>query len=529
MKKFLIALLFSVSAFAQVNISPNMGFPIPIPGLTPGPDWANNIDAALTAIDSHNHSPGQGVQISPNGMNINTDLGFNSNNAVLLRTTRYSPQLATLTGPSDIGALYVVGNELYYNDVTGGNQIQITVNGSVNAGAGSITGLPSGTASASFSAGTFIWQSATNTAANMDFGSAILRNSTASSKGLTLNPPAAMASNITETLPTIPVQKNIMSMDTSGNMAADVNVDNTTIQLSSNLLGVIPASIGTIYLTNLNVTTAKIADGAVTLAKLDSTILTWNISTFTSSGTFTVPANVNRIYIEAIGAGGGGGGGSNSNSGTVLAGGGGGGGSGGVNKQWVTVTPAESLTVTIGAAGTAGTAAMTVGNSGGAGGDTSLKRSTTILVYAVGGAGGGGGSRTGSGPGNLGGTGGGNPTAGVLGPGAAGVVYAQQVAYAGLSGGNGGGGGQIGGAGSSGSGFYQYSTTGGTGGNPGTDRGAGGGGGASPYGNGGNGTNGGSGTAGAGGLGAGGGGGGAEISGAAGGGSQMIIYWLGHS
>lgn len=223
--KFIIALLlFAMTASAQVNISPNMSLPIPIPGVTPGPTWASNINSSFLLIDQHNHSAGEGVQIQPNGLNINSDLTFGGNNATHLRTTRFTPQSGPITNTgADVGELYVSGNEIYYNDVSGGHQVKITTNGSVNAGAGSITGLPSGTASASYSAGTFTWQSATSTAANMDFRSAILRNSTASSKGLTLNPPAAMGADITETLPTIPAGLSFMTMSSAGNMGTGIS------------------------------------------------------------------------------------------------------------------------------------------------------------------------------------------------------------------------------------------------------------------------------------------------------------------
>jgi hypothetical protein len=208
---------------SNVLISPNMNLPSPIPATTPGPEWSYDIASCLSIIDSHDHSNGKGVQISPAGMNINADLSFNSNNATLLKTARFSPQVSAITASSpNVGCLYVVGNELYYNDVNGGHQVPITDNGSVNAGAGSITGLPSGTASASYSAGTFTWQSATNTAANMDMRSAILRNSTASSKGLTVNPPAAMAADIAITLPTPPASSAFLTIDSSGNFGTGI-------------------------------------------------------------------------------------------------------------------------------------------------------------------------------------------------------------------------------------------------------------------------------------------------------------------
>lgn len=384
MNRIIIALLFlSVVASAQVNISPNMGMPVPVPGQTIGPDWAQDINASLSIIDSHNHSSGQGVQIQPNGININTDLPFSSNNATQLRSSIYTPQVSPLATPTDIGSLYVVGNELYYNDVTGGNQIQITNNGTVNAGAGSISGLPSGTASASYSAGTFVWQSATSTAANMDARSYILRNSSASSKGLTLNPPAAMAADITETLPTIPAATKIMQMDSSGNFSAAVDVDNSTIQWISNTLSVPPGGITNTNLAANSVATANIQAGAVTLPKLAPTVLQWNSISYLTAGTFSfsVPSNVNAVYAVVLGGGGGG-----QSGGTTQVGGSGGGGSVPIT-QLLAVTAGESLSVVVGAGGAGAPINTLSGNgaSGSPGALSSISRGTVGLITTSGG------------------------------------------------------------------------------------------------------------------------------------------------
>ena len=58
---------------ADFTLSPNMSMPVPTVAVAPGPGWATNLDASLIHIDSHNHSSGQGVQITPAGININTD------------------------------------------------------------------------------------------------------------------------------------------------------------------------------------------------------------------------------------------------------------------------------------------------------------------------------------------------------------------------------------------------------------------------------------------------------------------------
>ena len=166
------------------TISPNMGLVIPTIAVDSGLVWEQSVNADLDILDGHNHSSGQGVQINPAGLNINSDLTFNDNNATALRSVRFQSQGAPLSLGTDLGCLYESGVDLYYNDGSG-NRVRITQSGSVTGSTGTITGLPSGTASASFAAGTFVFQSATLTSATLDAGSIILRNNTASSHGLT--------------------------------------------------------------------------------------------------------------------------------------------------------------------------------------------------------------------------------------------------------------------------------------------------------------------------------------------------------
>lgn len=208
------------------TISPNMNLAIPGVGTAAGPDYANSINADLNILDIHDHSPGFGVPITPTGISINADLPFANNNLTGARSLRLQPQTVALGTASDIGCLYAVtatsdGSDLWFN--TGnGTQIQITKDGALfGVGNGSISGLVA-PASASYNAisSTFVWQSNTNTPANLDAGFLILRNNTASSKGLTLSPPAAMAANYSITLPTLPASTSFVTLDSSGNLAA---------------------------------------------------------------------------------------------------------------------------------------------------------------------------------------------------------------------------------------------------------------------------------------------------------------------
>lgn len=108
--------------------------------------------------------------------------------------------------------------------------------------------------------------------------------------------------------------------------------------------------------------------------------VTQKVDVFTSTGTFTAPSNCSSVQIFLVGAGGGGGwsqSGTSNNTGTVAGGGGG----GQVIQRTIAVTPGQSYTVTIGAAGSGATSLV----NGGDGGDSSFGS----LATALGGAGGG--------------------------------------------------------------------------------------------------------------------------------------------
>lgn len=239
-------------------ISPNMQLPVPIVGVEPGQQFAIDVNNCMSLIDAHDHTAGSGVAITPNGLNINTDLPFGNNNLINARSLRMTAQSAPLALASDLGCLYVSGVDLYYNDENG-NQVRITQSGGVAGSPGSISNLTS-PASASYVAGsqTFVWQSDANTAANMDAGSLILRNITANSFGITLSPPS-LGSNYTITLPALPASQKFMTIDNSGNMSAPWAVDNSTLEIASST---------TLQIKDLGVITAKLADANVTMPKL---------------------------------------------------------------------------------------------------------------------------------------------------------------------------------------------------------------------------------------------------------------------
>lgn len=145
--------------------------------------------------------------------------------------------------------------------------------------------------------------------------------------------------------------------------------------------------------------------------------------TFTSSGTFSVPAGVTSVYVECWGAGGGG-----SNVSRTVGGGGGG---GAYAAGWVPVVPGNVYNVVVGTGGTSGvngtsstfngttivaaggSSALTNGSAAGQGGTITASVGTT--KYAGGNGAAGAGSNAGGGGGGAGSLGNGNNALGATG------------------------------------------------------------------------------------------------------------------
>lgn len=200
-------------------VSPNMNLTLPVIGSTSGPQYAVEINNDLTLIDAHDHSPGNGVQITPAGLNINNLLDIQGNELKNTGVLNFNIQSSN---PEINASMYALGVDLYYIDGNG-NNIRITQSGSVTGSSGTITGLPSGTASASYSAGVFTFDAATNTPANIVMASAVLGLNSAGTNQLTLSPPSSLAGGSYQLfLPAIPSDQAALQIDTSGNITSVV-------------------------------------------------------------------------------------------------------------------------------------------------------------------------------------------------------------------------------------------------------------------------------------------------------------------
>lgn len=288
------------------TLSPNMNLPISTVGVNSGLDWENNLNSSLSLIDLHDHSSGKGVPLTPSSLNINADFPLNTNNLTLTRSVRFTPQSAALALVTDIGCLYEAGVDLYYNDGSG-NQIRLTQSGSIVGTAGSITGLPSGTASAAFAAGVFTFQASTATGANIDGASHIFRNATANSKGLTLSPPNAMAADYSLVLPSVPGTTNFMQLDSSGNMSATIAVlgalTTSNLSASAGILGtqIASATLTAANIANATITSAKIVQNTITGGATGNLALATIADGNMVANTLTGSSIVSNVNLQGLG------------------------------------------------------------------------------------------------------------------------------------------------------------------------------------------------------------------------------------
>jgi len=265
---------------SNFNLTPEMGLPNPVPSADPGPDYAVNIQACYNIIDGHNHSVGSGNQINPSAIVINADLPFNSNNATLLRSVRFVPQSATLSGPQDIGCLYESGVDLWYNDASG-NQVQITSGGLVNATSSGISSPP---ASAAFSGGVLVVNENTNTPGNIQAGSILIGNNVVSSNFVTLSAPNALAASYPIVFPTaLPGATSLVTLDASGNLGAGTTAATptfTSVTVTGALTVGTTASIGgdLTASSNLSVGGDEVIDGTLQLGGAGGPVLSRSVN-----------------------------------------------------------------------------------------------------------------------------------------------------------------------------------------------------------------------------------------------------------
>ena len=137
----------------------------PAVGTDTGPTWAENLNTSLDAIDGHDHSTNKGIRITPAAINVNADMEFNQNSATELKNVIYD---SSVTAATTAYSVYQASGNLYWRNGSG-TAVQITTGSSVNAGAGSISGMTSTDAGVTYADGSKTFNFFTDSG-NEDYG-----------------------------------------------------------------------------------------------------------------------------------------------------------------------------------------------------------------------------------------------------------------------------------------------------------------------------------------------------------------------
>jgi hypothetical protein len=171
-----------------------------------------------------------------------------------------------------------------------------------------------------------------------------------------------------------------LTVTNGGTGAATLTANNVLLGNGTSALQVVaPGTTGNVLTSNGTTWTSSAAGGGL-----------GGQTVFTSSGTFTIPSGKTVVKVTIVGGGGGSGGSTNQNTNQGESAGGG----GTAIKYLTGLTPGNTLTVTVGAGGTAGAGSTGSScNSGGTGGTSSVASGTQTIttVSATGGIGGSGG------------------------------------------------------------------------------------------------------------------------------------------
>ncbi len=104
---------------------------------TLGPEWAQEVNAALLLIEEHDHTDGSGVAITPAAMLINDDIPMDGNDIEDAGALALKALSAAVTATT--GSLQRVGDDLYWISGAGAS-VRLTAGGSpVTPGSGELT------------------------------------------------------------------------------------------------------------------------------------------------------------------------------------------------------------------------------------------------------------------------------------------------------------------------------------------------------------------------------------------------------
>ena len=297
-----------------MSVDPNMSFILPTVGETLSPTWATELNTAMTVVGAHDHSTGDGVKVTPSGLNINQDLTFNGYNAYSLRSTKFTSQTSSLVEVSDLNMSYVLNGNLIFKNSTG-DDVQITDGAGLNfASLGTIGGdfgQPGITAAVTYSdfSKTFSFTRDSGVGAII-IGSKIKVANTAltsQSIGITANSTAVSYDLILPDL--VPVtNQSVLTIDTSGQLAyattltANLTYSGTQTYSGTPLVtGSITRSGTSTGGTYADVTISGTLTGAVTLASVITFTSAPVFSSTTASQVLAVDGSKSLVSIAVTG------------------------------------------------------------------------------------------------------------------------------------------------------------------------------------------------------------------------------------
>ena len=235
--------------------TPNMNIQVPQVGSTPGPDWAEINNAAFETVDEHDHSPGKGLPVTPDGLNLNGNINLQDNFEDNVGGVRLTQQGTVLATANDVRMLYSVNGDLYYNNEDG-TDIKITDGAGLNAstigGIGGDYGSSDATLNYSELTKTFVFDQDIDKKAKIDVSDITIRDDEVAANGITIKSPVALGSAYDLTLPTgLPASTKILTVTSGGQIASTYDFDNVT--------------------TEVNASSIRVKDAGVTNAKLSLT------------------------------------------------------------------------------------------------------------------------------------------------------------------------------------------------------------------------------------------------------------------
>lgn len=228
--------------------TPYMGLLLPIPTVTIGPLYAFENNTALGLVDSHDHTTGKGVPVPVAGLNINSDFPFAGFNTTQARSYRMQNNPSVLALGTDVGQLYQVAGDLYYNNGAG-FPIHLTVGNALNAtsvgGFGGDYATSTATAYYTSLSHTFTFWSNTNTFALMDQGPTKIHNTAVNGKGVTLSAPTGLSADYGIVFPAAnPGSTKLVGWDSTGHLLPSYDLDGVTLDFSGTTLEVKTGGIG---------------------------------------------------------------------------------------------------------------------------------------------------------------------------------------------------------------------------------------------------------------------------------------------